>query len=227
MRQNSLVAALAAAGVGMAAHAAVIVPGLYQLNNHPDGNQSPPLYGLRLDELYNASGGHDVYTFDFDHMSSNVQMVVTASTIRIYGSAYGGRDIGSMYAADLDLGMYTFDFLYNIGVSPAVGDDDVAVYADMQNFGWIQTARGDVINLTDKSDGHYSFRLGDEDNDLGHRGFAGISGWGWLNHGPHGSPHISASDWLFTARLVPTPGVLGVMGIAAVSMGRRRNRSAR
>ena len=26
-------------------------------------------------------------------------------------------------------------------------------------------------------------------NDAGHRGFAGISGWGWMNHGPVGSPH--------------------------------------
>ena len=32
------------------------------------------------------------------------------------------------------------------------------------------------------------------------RGFAGISGWGWLNHS--GLPHISASDWLFTAEQV-------------------------
>jgi hypothetical protein len=216
-------AALAVAGLALSADAAVIVPGLYQLNNHPDGNASPPLYGLRLDELYNATGGHDIYTFDFNAAGSNVQMVVTASTIRIYGSAMGGRDMGGTYAADLDAGLYTFDFLYNIGVSPALGgDDDVVVYADMQNFGWIQTARGDVINLVDKSDGNYSFRLGDENNDAGHRGFAGISGWGWLNHGPPGSPHIAASDWLFTARLVPTPGTAALLGLGGLFAARRR-----
>jgi len=26
----------------------------------------------------------------------------------------------------------------------------------------------------------FSLRLGDEDDDLGHRDFPGISGWGWL-----------------------------------------------
>ena len=211
---------LVAAALCASASGAVIATGMYQLHNHPDGNALPPAYGLRLDELYNATSGHDIYTFDFSAMASNVQMAVTPTTIHIYGQSYGGRDIGGGYAADIDAGVYSFSFVYNIGVQPVAGDDDIYVLADMQNTGWISTPRGDTIALVDKSDGNYSFRLGDEDNDAGHRGFNGISGWGWLNHG--GRPHVAASDWLFTAELVPAPSAMGLLALAGVAAGRRR-----
>ena len=198
----------------------MISSGVYQLHNHPDGNAQPPQYGLRLDELYNATSGHDIYTFDFSALASNVQMTVTATTIRIYGQAYGGRDVGGSYAADIDAGVYSFDFLYSFGVQPVPGDDDVYVLADGQNSGWISTPRGDVISLVDKSDGNYSFRLGDENNDAGHRGFSGISGWGWLTHGTRA--HVDSSDWLFTAELVPAPSAMGLLALAGVAAGRRR-----
>ena len=108
-----------------------------------------------------------------------------------------------------------------MGLAP--GDDDIMVVANMMNFGTITTPIGDTIDLTDKTDVSYSFRLGDENNDLGHRGFSGISGWGWLIHGPPGSSHVVASDWLFTVGdLVPTPGSLAIFGIAAGALARRR-----
>ncbi len=204
---------------GSAASGAMINPGTYVLNNHPDGSVATPHYGFRLDELYDATSGHDNFTFDFDHMSSNMLMDVTATTIHIYGSAYGGRDTGAGYAADIYAGVYHIDFTYNVGVMPAPGDDDVIVDADGQNFGTIMTPLGDTIALEDKADGGYSFRLGDEDDDNGHRGFAGISGWGWVNHG--GNPHVTASDWIFTAK-VPTPGAAALLGIGLLGATRRR-----
>jgi len=223
MKTSVVLSALALTAV--AANAATIVSGTYALANHPDGNAQPPQYGLRLDELYNATGSHDIYTFDFNHASSNMKMDVNlvANTIRIYGTTYGGRDIGGGYAVDLDAGAYTIDFLYNVGVSGVPGDDDVwANAASASNFGTITTARGDVIRLEDKSDGNYLFRLGDENNDAGHRGFAGISGWGWLTHGPAGSAHVNASDWLFTATLIPAPSSLALLGLGGLVAGRRR-----
>lgn len=214
----------AAATMSTSASGAMIAPGLYRLYNHPDGNQRPPLYGLRLDELYNATGGHDVFTFDFDHPSSSVLMNYDGTTITITGTARGGRDTGSTYANDQYLGMYSFSFTYAVGVQSVPDDDDVWVdAANHVNTGTITTPLNDVINLVDERGTFpYSFRLGDEDNDAGHRGFAGISGWGWMNHGPNPDVHVYASDWLFTAELVPTPGALSLSAMSLVLATRRR-----
>ncbi len=67
----------------------------------------------------------------------------------------------------------------------------------------------------------FSFRLGDEDNDAGHRGFDGVSGWGWLTHGSGG--HVESSDWLFTVgEEIPEPAtLLMVLGGLAFSSLRR------
>ena len=96
----------------------------------------------------------------------------------------------------------------------------------MRNSGTIQGPVGGVINLVDKADGGFTFRLGNEDNDAGHRGFAGISGWGWLVHHPETLGHIAASDFLFTAELlpnIPTPGAAGLLLAAGLGLRRRRS----
>lgn len=226
MRSIRCLAGIAGALVCASAHAEVIQLGEYVLGNHPDGNAQPPQYGLRLDELFNVTSGHDIFSFDFEAIGSDMQMIVTASTIRIFGTTLGGRDVGGSYAVEATTGFYTVDFLYNVGVATVPGDDDVWVKStpDMQNRGKITAPGGQVIDLVDKSDGNYQFRLGDEDNDAGHRGFDGISGWGWLNHGPSGSPHIAASDFLFTARFVrvPAPGAIALVGVAGLAATRRR-----
>ena len=71
----AVLAALSAAEV----HASLIVEGLYQLHNHPDGNQASPFYGLRLDELFQVTPGHDVFTFDFDHPDAAVVLAAIES----------------------------------------------------------------------------------------------------------------------------------------------------
>jgi len=218
---KALLSSFAVAAVACAASGAIITPGTYHLANHPGGSALPPAYGLRLDELYNATGNHDIYTFDFSALASDVRMTVSATTIRIFGQSFGGRDTGSGYANDIDRGIYTFDFIYSVGVQNAPGDDDIMVIANHQNFGTITTPRGHTIALEDQSDGNYSFRLGDENNDLGHRGFSGISGWGWMNHG--GDAHVYASDWLFTVdSVVPAPSSLAAVAFGALAMARRR-----
>lgn len=218
-----------ALGVLSASASATISTGLYQLHNHPDGSARPPLYGLRLDELYDVTGDHDIFTFDFDHASSSMWMSYTGTTIHIWGLAWGGRDTGGTYAADGYQGIYTIDFLYDLGVQLEPGDDDVIVDppSGSYNYGTMLTPLGDIVSLRD---GHYSgpqrdFRFGDEDNDLGHRGHAGLSGWGWMFHALPGHsyyPYVENSDWLFTATLVPTPGALALVGMGGVLMTRRR-----
>ena len=226
-RQNLMCAIVAAYLMPAPFAGAAILPmGMYDLANHPDGGIAAPYYGLRLDELYDATGSHDRFTFDFDHNDSNMQMEITATSIRIFGTSFGGRDIGSEYAADSYLGVYSIDFTYDIGVGMAPGDDDMLVDGpNNANTGTIMTPLGDTIALEDERGNHgYSFRLGDKDDDNGHRGFDGISGWGWLNHSDE--PHVYASDWLFTAvpSQVPTPAAATALLAGLGLTSRRRTR---
>lgn len=228
------VPAAMAAGVMLlsagAASGATLPSGLYRLNNHPDGNQRPPLYGARFDELYNATSGHDVFTLDFDDIDSAMFLTINAAQdqIRIFGQAKGGRDTGTAHANDAYLGVYFVDFTYNMGVGPAGSDDDLRVGTpDTRNFGSIITPLGDTIGLTDKAMSTYSFRLGDEDNDAGHRGHNGISGWGWMNYVRAGGvqAHVNSTDWLFTATYeIPAPGSVALLGLGGLLLGRRRQR---
>lgn len=223
-------------GVGVAAcasfwassaSAAVILPGFYTLHNHPDGNANPPPYGAKFTELYDVTGSADIFTLDFDDPASDAELFYNGTDrMVISGHSWGGRDVGSVYANDAYLGIYEFYFEYAVGVAPAPGDDDIRVSApNHSNFGWIRTPLGDVISLTDEVMGGYSFRFGDEDNDLGHRGFPGISGWGWMTHHWQTMGHIADTDWLFTAtfdRIVPAPAALGVFGLSGLACLRRR-----
>lgn len=213
-------------GASADAQGASLAPGVYKLENHPDGTELPPPYGARFDELYDVTSGHDIFTLDFEAPGSSMWINVTASSISIYGVSRGGRDIGGAYAADAYNGLYTINFTYSLGVSGVPGDDDTWVdTTNHANSGTILTPLNDTINLVDeRGTFDHSFRLGDENNDLGHRGFTGISGWGWLSYlRANGQiEHIAATDWLFTV-VVPAPGTAGVLGLAAL-VGLRRRR---
>jgi uncharacterized repeat protein (TIGR01451 family) len=204
-----------------------LVPdGVYRLKNHNThtGTQ-PPNYGMRLDKLF---GNYAVVSFDFEHPSSNVLMTVNGTVITITGTVYGGRDNGSAYDT-ANAGLWELNFTYNT-VTTVGGDDDLTVTLANggSNTGTIKAlfstshfSNGQVFNLGDYSDGVQYFRLGNEDNDLGHRGFNGISGWGWLEHGKAGSPltHVDASDWIFTAHKLIDLELLKTVDVASPTVG--------
>ncbi|MEE8458225.1 MAG: hypothetical protein V3S08_00040 [Phycisphaerales bacterium] len=193
----------------------ILEPGSYLLGDHPDGNEAPPTYGLRLDELVDVTGGHDVFTFSFDHAQADMRIDITAVgvdafEIHIHGTAFGGLVVGNEYDATMS-GVVNIDFVYMLA-HPADGDDDLIVTTpNFTNTGVINFD-GTSINLFDRanSDG-FTFRLGDENDDQGHRGFDGISGFGWLDHGTAGN-HVVSSDWLFT--VIPTPGSAALLSVA-------------
>lgn len=218
------------------ASAFAVSVGTYILSSHPDGNQNPPPYGLRLDGLLTGSSGEE-YTFDFNHASSDMKLTWNGSMIHIFGTAFGGEDNGAGYAPSTTA-VWTIDFTYNAGVSTSAngGVDDVVVNAHHQNFGTLSGALGDFA-LRDHTDGVLSFTFGDEDGS-GHREFNGISGWGWLDYcntdvhecaqdGTDWVPtHITASDWLFTATPVPVPAAVwlfgsGLIGLACIARRRK------
>lgn len=215
----------AAALVCGSAQAALIQQGFYQLHDHPDANQDPPPYGIRWDGL---DGSSDVFTMSFDHPSSDVILFYDGANIVISGEAWGGRDVGGSYANDAYLGLHQVNFVYSIGVSGVPSDDDVYVNAPTgSNFGTITMPNAlGTKSLYDKNGGPPvgTFRLGDEDNDLGHRGYAGISGWGWFEiDGEENGARTR--DFLFTAEFIGVPApatALVAAPVAALGLRRRR-----
>ena len=221
------VAAFAIAGL---AHGAVIQTGTYRLGNHPAANQNPPPYGIRWDELADVTSSNDVFSIGFEGAGTNMKMTFDGSSLHIFGTGFGGRDVGSAYANDQFLGFYQVDFTFSVGVGLAPGDDDLIVTAATgSNTGTIVLPDLTVVNIFDKATPDTgtgtTFRFGDEDNDLGHRGFAGLSGWGWLEIAGAVNPNATR-DFLFTATLVPTPGSAAILALFGVTTIRRRRRRA-
>ncbi len=206
----------------------VLRPGTYFLGDHPDGNAGPPNYGLRLDELIDVTPGHDVFTFSFDHADADMRIDITEVAtdeyeLRIYGTAFGGLVENNEYVAAF-AGLVDIDFVYMLA-HPVNGDDDYIVTTpNFTNTGMI-TFEGEMIDLFDRANSEgYTFRLGDENDDLGHRGSSGVSGWGWFDHGTAGT-HIYSSDWLFKVNgVVPTPGTAALLSIAFAIFGRGKRR---
>ena len=232
MNTNQLALAAAAVSATLlsvtapSARAAVLDPGQYILLNHPS---EPSAWGLRLDELHNVNTSQqDIFLFDFEHSSSLVVMDLTGSTIRISGQVYGGYwRLGIGYVEGVHRGVYTLDMFYDDGLREAIGDDDLVIDTlDNSNTGSIITPAGQTIPLYDeRGNEDYSLRVGDEDNDLGHRGFDGVSGWGWLNHGGNPALHRQVGDFLFAVGpLIPAPGagVMVAIALGVLAMRRRR-----
>lgn len=223
----------ACAGTVAAALATANCPGVfieegeYKLDNHPFADETPPGYGLRLDELFDINPGeHDVFTFSFAEADgADMRLTYDGSFIHIFGTAFGGLDTGNGYDPEHS-SFITVDFTFE-NVEIAEPDDDLIVRAvNGPNTGYISwLATNEVINLYDHPDDEgVKFRFGDEDDNMGHRGFEGISGWGWMNHHDP-DVHVEASDWIFTATLIPGPSALA--GGAALLLVVRRRRPPR
>lgn len=222
---NFLIGLLLASFI-LAPQAHAVMVGTYSLHNHPDGSIAPPAYGLRLDGLLGDPSKE--YTFDFNHASSSMFLTWDGSKIVIDGVAYGGEDTGSGYGAGTT-DVWSIHFEYDVGVSQVAngGVDDLVVNSDNANFGTISSGFGSW-ELEDQSNGAgLAFQFGDE-NGGGHRGYSGLSGWGWLNHGTNcingDCDHIYASDWLFTATKVSLPSTVGLLGIGLVGLVLHRRR---
>ncbi|TWT40578.1 hypothetical protein RAS1_42910 [Phycisphaerae bacterium RAS1] len=219
---SSALSMLAFAGLSASvASAGFLAPGTYRMYNHPDGGIAPPNYGLRLDGLF---GTDNFFTFDFDHAQSSMFLEFTGSSIHISGVAFGGRSAGgSSYINDGYLGTYAVDFEYTAPMAFNGTNTRLDVHGDpVLNNGSISSVAvglGSPVssNIEDRGMPD-SFYLG-----YNHRGFAGISGWGWLSY--DGRQTNDTDDWLFTVT-VPAPAalLLGVIGLAATGwIGRRHS----
>lgn len=214
-----------------AADARPVPFGTYDLRNHRGQR-----WGLRLDELFDTTAQHDVFTFNFNAQGAGMFLTLERRQIHIFGTALGGRLENGVIAQDEFRGLYAIDFVYDVGVrrlrNDGFGLRDYAVFANEENFGTI-TGPGTVgpVALRDTNGGMfpYSFRFGDDDTRRGHRGFRGISGWGWLETADAlgNFNHTDFQDWLFQARpssAVPEPGTLLLFSTAIAGVVGRRMR---
>ena len=209
------------------AHAESIEPflagGIFPLANHPDGGAAPPLYGFRLDGL-DGDSGHE-FTFDFEGQGASMIMDFEGvdGSLRILGTAFGGRIENHDY---VDPQVWEIDFLYTKMILD--GDRLVSDPTSATNTGTITPGAmspsgdgfpaGSPIDLVDYF-GKHSFTFALEEN---HRGFDGVSGFGWVNHSGAGlDNHVAASDWLFTVIPEPRTDALLLVGLAAVILTAR------
>ena len=215
--------------------------GMYDLGNHPDGNARDPEYGARIDNLYDSIGVDvGIFTFDFECTDCAMSMIYDGNSITISGTAFGGEPDGDGgYLNNGYDGLYSFNNVTYSMVVPLENDG-----SGLQDIGIMGTTGGPIGTLTFLGDGvddlpsltmwelmdkndpdrgfPNSFRVGDEDNDAGHRGFDGISGWGWFLVRADGTRDFvdadGAQDWLFTADRVPVPApgsaALFLLGLA-------------
>ena len=193
---------------------------LYDLLDHPDGNQNPPPYGLRLDNII----GPGAATLSIDAMS-NTQLRVLDDNgdieIEITGTLFGGTVSGGSYD---NPDSYEVAFTYAANVS-ASGGGWVVTDTDASNTGTlINTSTGDVIDLytTPVTGDTFVFRPD------GHRLSGDSESWvgrGWLTDQADGSaPYGGSQDWLFRAveREVPSPGSLALLAIGGLTCVRRQ-----
>ncbi len=220
----------------------------FLLQDHPDGNQNPPPYGLRMDGLFNGyvgGGANAATTFSFNTFDDVILTVTTSGSsisINIAGTVYGGVDTGVGYG--FGEGSYDVNFNMTMNVaamgsgwlvsSPSNGVNQGTLTA---NAGITGVAAGTVFNIYESNSMGNPFKFLQDDHRLtllngGSSNYpeAGQGLWvgrGWNTTFANGNTNGLTQDWLFTgSRIVPLPTGAGLAWAGALCVfaprGRRR-----
>jgi len=204
-----------------------LVVAQFDINDHPQGGIAPPLYALRMDNVF----GFDLATFSADVFNDATLTVVQDTNtndlfIDIAGTFSGGEDVGGAWGTTFDL---SANFRYAANVVTTV--DGWAI----DGFSLLNT--GTITRLdTNETTTWYGM-----EDVLGDNGPAGntftfaADGWridnddstwvgrGWMTTNTDGSPSADpAQDWFFSAVQVPSPAGLSLLGFAGIASMRRR-----
>ena len=187
-------------GLAGSVQAGTILPGLYQLLDHGDGNLGPA-YGLRVDsigEVFSVELGGASVTLDWDGgTTATISGTLNENTLG------GNGGVGPTWTVN-----YTLTGVVAVGTQGFTATGGSGVLTDPFAVDTVLTGEtdGDGFAFIFLGDGH---RIsGDNDTPVGR---------GWLE------PPGSTDDWLVRAVLVPEPGtaLLVSMGLLALAARRR------
>ena len=161
MTMRRLAATMAAAAIGLAmAGPALAFTQTWDLLDHPDGNQNPPPYGLRLDNLLN----YDDFSWSFSSLGDMKLTYFSAAEaggerIEMRGTATGGRYHSPNFTDMLDANgdrvwsdkaTWSFDLTYN--TSKDANGDPISMLTDFDGDPTTTELRVDnVVNLLGSS----------------------------------------------------------------------------
>ena len=209
----------------------------YRLFDHPDANQAPPPYGLRLDNVFDGYGYDGVTTFSFNSGVVMAEVDDVAGTMRIFGDIYGGVDVGEAYGLEVKVRL---DFTYSDMV---MADNFDPTDPDLQvpqgeGGGGIEVL--DIIS--DPTDGGSNGLVGQTFQFHGQSQSQRRAGlrrrlqfpehrasrlrWlEWLGWVELASVYGGTHDFLFIGELVPEPGSLAIWSMIGVVFCSRRRRT--
>lgn len=211
-------------GMAASSSAAIIT---FDLLNHPDGNQNPPPYGLRIDALEFFLNGpeegsvNDVWTFSFDDPDASMTGTYddVANTFLIEGTAVGGVDTGGSGGSAEVAISFLYEDVTNLGLLSSFPVLEVTTGAGGSGSGTLtfnEAAESipvfTVVNLVAFANSSGLFMRFAADNhrlDCGSDAGCGNPVFrGWLGLVPSPSVaaltdpevfHVSSQDWLLTS----------------------------
>lgn len=251
MKNAALFCAVAGLAFASTASADPVVLQQFSLADHPDGSARPPVYGLRLDNIFTAGttsagdtgvagGVGGITTFSFNHPGAGVILRVldttgngVADAINISGTVFGGVDVGSSYG--FGAGLYALDFTFTNDVTKVEGPqggwtaskDYLGNGSLVALAGNADVAEGTNFNLYQQTkDGAADFEFLRDGHRLGsHPSFMDMFvGRGWLTYHSGGNKVNGTQDFLFVGTIIPLPGSAGLAfaGLGLVALRRRR-----